>query len=50
MSDKVSRTIKEMLSDLVKKPKAPLTKRMYLTKRRGVYFTITVERGDKLND
>ena len=48
--DKVSRTIKEMLTDLVKHPKAPLTKRMWLTKRKGVTFTITVERGDKLND
>lgn len=47
--NKVSLTIKEMLTDLVRNPRAPLTKRMYLTKRKGVTFTITVEKGDKLN-
>jgi hypothetical protein len=48
--DKVSRTIKEMLKDLVERPKVAITKRTWLIKRKGVTFTITVERGDKLND
>ena len=48
--DKVSLTIKEMLADLIKRPKNCFIKRSWLTKRRGVTFTVTVERGDKLND
>lgn len=47
--NKVSSTIKTMLADLIKHPKAPLSRRSWLVKSKGVTFTITVERGDKLN-
>ena len=39
----------QMVQELVKNPRTALWKSQWLAKHKGVTFTISLERGDKLN-
>jgi hypothetical protein len=48
--EKLRRKMSQMVDELIRNPRTALWKSQWLAKSKGVTFTVTLERGDKLND
>jgi len=48
--EKLRRKMSQMVDELIRNPRTALWKSQWLAKYKGVTFTVTLERGDKLND